>query len=169
MKVAAFWSDFRAPGNGGAAPDGAPQSTLLITICAGRSPAGWIDPVRPVTPPSGGGTPRRSQEIVQSCSDPFDLDIWFVGAESLGGARRTKRSPSLGSPMAPSVSPFGQLLVPPGNQPLGELGVSMVCHGSARRPPAHRPSFRALQMAPEMVTSGIDLTPFGQPPSDARG
>jgi len=46
-KVAEFWSDFRPLGNSAAPPDGAPQSTLLIMICAGRSPAGWINPARP--------------------------------------------------------------------------------------------------------------------------
>ena len=69
----------------------------------------------------------------------------------------------------PLLSPLGQLLVPPGQSTLRRARRLMVRYGSARRPPAHRPSFRALQMGHEMVASDIDLTLFGQPPLDTRG
>ena len=94
------------------------QSTLLITVCAGRSPAAWIDPARALASAERKGHTQANPRDLQSCSDPIDLDTWL-------SVPRHSESPALTIfwfSFGPSAR-LGQLLVPPGNQPLGELGV----------------------------------------------
>ena len=59
------------------APDGATQSTLLITICAGRSPVAWFNPARGLASSKRKGHTRAIPRDLQSCYDPIDLDTWL--------------------------------------------------------------------------------------------
>ena len=85
-KVAELWSASRALGNGGAPSDRAPQSALLITICAGRSPAVQIDPARALASSERRGHTRAIPRDCVTVPRPHRLDIWLPVPSRCGGA-----------------------------------------------------------------------------------